>query len=61
MQHEKGTVRPRKFKMSQLAGKLTTTVFWTREGLLLIDYKEKSVSITGVNYATILERLKIRP
>ena len=34
------------------------TVFWDSEGILLIDYKDKGVSITGQYYASILERLK---
>lgn len=34
------------------------TVFWDAEGILLINYKDKGVSITGEYYASILERLK---
>ena len=34
------------------------TVFWDTEGILLIDYKDKGVNITGVYYASILERLR---
>ncbi|CAH2105734.1 unnamed protein product [Euphydryas editha] len=56
--HKKGTAPPKKFKVSQSAGKLMATVFWDSEGILLIDYKDKGVSITGEYYASILERLK---
>lgn len=56
--HKKGTAPPKKFKVSQSAGKLMATVFWDSEGILLIDYKAKGVSITGEYYASILERLK---
>lgn len=56
--HRKGAAPPKKFKVSQSAGKLMATVFWDSEGILLIDYKEKGVSITGEYYATILERLR---
>jgi [histone H3]-lysine36 N-dimethyltransferase SETMAR len=34
------------------------TVFWDSEGVLLIHYKGKGVSITGEYYASILEQLK---
>ncbi|KAJ2953508.1 hypothetical protein O0L34_g1107 [Tuta absoluta] len=56
--HKKGTPPPKKFKVSQSAGKLMATVFWDSEGILLIDYKDKGVSITGEYYASILERLR---
>lgn len=56
--HKKGTPPPKKFKVSQSAGKIMATVFWDAEGILLIDYKDKGVSITGGYYASILERLK---
>lgn len=56
--HKKGTPPPKKFKVSQSAGKIMATVFWDSEGILLIDYKDKGVSITGQYYASILERLK---
>lgn len=49
---------PKKFKVSQSAGMIMATDFWDSEGILLIDYKEKGVSITGQYYASILERLK---
>lgn len=56
--YKKGTEPPKKFKVSQSAGKLMATVFWDSEGILLIDYKDKGVSITGEYYTSILERLK---
>ncbi|XP_045457302.1 histone-lysine N-methyltransferase SETMAR-like [Melitaea cinxia] len=56
--HKKVTAPPKKFKLSQSAGKFMATVFWDSEGILLIDYKDKGVSITGEYYASILERLK---
>ncbi|CAH2257986.1 jg25254 [Pararge aegeria aegeria] len=54
--HKKGTPPPKKFKVSQSAGKIMATIFW--DSILLIDYKDKGVSITGEYYASILERLK---
>lgn len=49
---------PKKFKVSQSAGKLMATVFWDLEGILLIKYKDKGVSITKEYNASILEQLK---
>ncbi|GJQ77414.1 hypothetical protein Trydic_g20813 [Trypoxylus dichotomus] len=56
--HKKGTPLPKKFKVSESAGKLMATVFWNCEGILLMDYKEKGRSITGGYYAAILEKLR---
>lgn len=56
--HKKGAAPPKKFKVSQSAGKIIATVFCDSEGLLLIDYKDKGVSITGVYYASILKWLQ---
>ncbi|EFA09485.1 Histone-lysine N-methyltransferase SETMAR-like Protein [Tribolium castaneum] len=56
--HKKGTAPPKKFKVSESAGKLMATVFWDTEGVLLLDYKEKGVSITGEYYDRLLEQLK---
>jgi hypothetical protein len=35
-----------------------TTVFWDSHGILLIDYLEKCISIIGVYYAPLLDKLK---
>ncbi|XP_026327857.1 histone-lysine N-methyltransferase SETMAR-like, partial [Hyposmocoma kahamanoa] len=56
--HKKGTPPPKKFKVSESAGKIMATVFWDCEGILLVDYKEKGVNITREYYARTLERLK---
>lgn len=56
--HKKGTPSPKKFKVAQSAGKIQATVFWDIKGILLIDYKERVVTITGQYYASLLERLK---
>lgn len=55
---KKGTTPPKKFKVSQSAGKIMATIFWDSEGILLIDYKERGVSITGEYYASLLAQLK---
>lgn len=56
--HKKVTPPPKKFKVSESVGKIMATVFWDTEGILLIDYKEKGVNITGTYYASLLQKLK---
>lgn len=56
--HKKGTPPPKKFKVSESAGKLMATIFWDCQGILMIDYKDKGVNITGEYYAALLERLR---
>ncbi|RVE50709.1 hypothetical protein evm_004619 [Chilo suppressalis] len=56
--HKNGTPPPKKFKVTQSAGKIMATVFWDTEGILLIDYKERGVPITGQYDASLLERFK---
>lgn len=54
----KGGPPPKKFKVVPSAGKVMATIFWDSEGILLIDYKSKGSTITGIYYADILHRLK---
>lgn len=56
--HIKGTPHPKKFKVTPSAGKVMATIFWDCDGILLIDYKDKSVNITGAYYANILRQLR---
>lgn len=56
--HKKGTPPPKKFKVSESVGKMMATILWDTEGILLIDYKEKGVNITGEYYASLLQQLK---
>lgn len=44
---KKGTAILKKFKVSESAGMMMVTVFWDTEEILLIDFKEKGVNITG--------------
>ncbi|CAK1595648.1 unnamed protein product [Parnassius mnemosyne] len=56
--HKKGTPHPKKYKVSQSAGKIKATIFWDTDDILLIDYKERGVSITGEYHASLLDQLK---
>lgn len=47
-EHKKGTAPTTKFRMSQLAGKLMTTVFCDSWIILLIDYKDQDVSVRSI-------------
>lgn len=56
--HIKGSAHPKKFKVVPSAGKVMATIFWDCDGVLLIDYKEKGVNITGQYYANIVHQLR---
>lgn len=56
--HKKGAPPPKKFRVSESAGKVMATIFWDSTGILMIDYKDKGVTITGTYYAMLLERLR---
>jgi hypothetical protein len=36
------------------------TVFWDLHGIILINYLEKSKTITGASYSSLLDGLKIK-
>ncbi|GBP19016.1 Mariner Mos1 transposase [Eumeta japonica] len=57
--HKKGTPYPKKCKVSQSVGKLIASILWDAEGILLIDYKDKGVNITGEYYATLIDKLRV--
>ncbi|XP_014486145.1 PREDICTED: histone-lysine N-methyltransferase SETMAR-like [Dinoponera quadriceps] len=47
---------PKKAKTVSSAGNVTATVFWDSQGVIFIDYLEKSRTVTGTYYATLLDR-----
>ena len=55
---KKGEKPPVKFKVTPSAGKIMAIIFWDSEGILMIDYKDKGVTITGEYYSNVLTRLK---
>ena len=53
-----GEPAPKKAKTVFSAGKVMATVFWDSHGVILIDYLQKGKTITGVYYASLLDKLK---
>lgn len=49
---------PKKFKVTQSAGKIMVTVFWDHRGVLLVDFLPKGHSINAQTYCATLKRLK---
>ena len=43
-----GSLRPRKFKTQQSAGKVIVTVFWDAKGVIMLDFLPKRSTITSV-------------
>jgi len=53
-----GESAPKKAKTVPSARKVTLTVFWDSQGIILINYLEKGRTITGASYSSLLDRLK---
>lgn len=53
-----GSPPPRKFKVLPSSSKIMASVFWDREGVIMIDYLERGHTITGHYYAEELRRLR---
>ena len=49
---------PKKFKTVPSAGKVMATVFWDREGVLLLDFMEPGATITSGTYCSTLQKLR---
>lgn len=50
--------RRKKKKIAQSAGKVMTTLFWDRKGVLLIDYQSRRTTITAAHYCEVLRNLR---
>ena len=50
-----GSPRQKKFKTQPSAGKLTATVFWDAQGIIMLDFLAKKSTITGAYYANLLD------
>jgi len=57
---EAGCSAPKKTRSVPSAGKVMASVFWDVEGILFIDYLEKSKTITGEYYSNLLSRLDVK-
>lgn len=54
----RGSPPPTKFKVQASAGKIMATIFWDREGILMIDYLPPKAAITGSYYANLIHQLR---
>jgi len=50
----------KKFKMLPSAGKVMCTVFWDRNGVILLDFLEPGQTINSDLYITTLTKLEAR-
>jgi hypothetical protein len=53
-----GSPRPKKFKTQKSSSKVLASVFWNKDGILLLDYLEKDAAITAKYYIALLDKLK---
>jgi len=52
------TAYPKKFRVQNSAGKFLASIFWDRDGILLIDYLPKGQTINAEYYLSLLVQLK---
>jgi histone-lysine N-methyltransferase SETMAR len=57
-----GSPRPKKFRAQKSAGKVLASVFWDKDGIILLYFLEQGRTITGAYYSELLNKLhkKIR-
>jgi hypothetical protein len=53
-----GSLRPKKFKTQKSSSKVLASVFWDKDGILLVDYLENGAIITAEYYVALLDKLK---
>jgi hypothetical protein len=51
-------VCPKKFKAQNSSSKVLASVFWGKDGILLVDYLETDATITAKHYIVLLHKLK---
>jgi len=54
-----GSLRPKKLRLQKSIGKVLASIFWSQEGILLIDYLPKGQTINAEYYLSLLEQMKV--
>lgn len=55
---DSGSPCPKKFRTQKSASKMRASVFWDKDGTLLVDYLEKGATITATYYTSLLDKVK---
>jgi len=53
-----GSPHPKKFRVQKSTGKFLALIFWDQDGILLIDYLPKGLTINAEYYLSLLVQLK---
>ena len=53
-----GSPRPKKFATQPSTGKVTATVLWDAQGIIMLDFLAKKSTITGAYYANLPDQLR---
>jgi hypothetical protein len=53
-----GFPHPKEFKTQKSSSKVLSSVFWDRDGILLVDYPEEAAAIMAQNCVALVDRLK---
>lgn len=56
--HSHSPSKPKKFKRTFSNRKCMATVFWDRNGVLLVEFMERGTTITAASYSVTLQRLR---
>ena len=53
-----GSPRPKKLRVQKSAGKILASMFWDQDGILLVDYLPKGLTINAEYWSSLLVQLK---
>lgn len=53
-----GSPRPKKFKSQRSTQKVLVTVFWDKEGVILVDFLERGLTVNSERYIETLKKLR---
>jgi histone-lysine N-methyltransferase SETMAR len=53
-----GSPRPKKFRVQKSAGKIMASVFWDKDGVILMKYLPKGQGINATYYMSLLDELR---
>ena len=53
-----GSLHPKKFRVQKSAGKVLASIFWDKDGVLLIEYLPKGQTINADYYSSLLVQMK---
>jgi hypothetical protein len=56
---ESGSSRSKEFRTQKSSSKMITSVFWNKDGALLVDYVERGATMIVKYYVALLEKTEV--